>query len=454
MKTGYPIIPETITVHLGKPNEYARNVTVPFIDYIKNVASSEIYPTWPESAIRANIYTQISYVLNRIYTEHYRTQGYDFDITNTTAYDQSYVEGREIFDNISTIVDDIFDSYIVKQGASVPFFAQYCNGTTTVCDGLSQWGSVYLAESGYIPYDILRYYYGDEINIEREVPVGSVKDSYPGYPLRLGSGGNSVKTIKTELNRIRKNYPAIPKITNNNDVFDIETEKAVKEFQKIFNLTPDGIVGKGTWYKLKNVYNSVKKLGELYSEALTYEEIRPEYEYLLEIGSHGIGVKIIQYLLAVLGYFDPTIPDIEVDGFYGPKTASAVIAFQTKYGFPPDGVLGPETWKALNDTYMNLINSLPPEIYQGKAALYPGYLLSLGLKNSDVENLQNYLSIIADYYPWAVKVDVSGYFDNATYDAVKTLQRQTGMQETGVVGSSTWLRIASLYNEIVSGENF
>ncbi|WP_352401198.1 peptidoglycan-binding protein [Anaerotignum sp.] len=454
MQTGYPFIPESITVHLGNPNEYARNVTVPFIDYIKNVASSEIYPTWPERAIRANIYAQISYALNRIYAEHYRKQGYDFDISNSPTYDQNYIEGREIFDSISNIVDDIFDSYIVKQGSAGPFFAQYCNGTTTVCDGLSQWGTVYLAESGYIPYDILRYYYGDEINIETDVPVGSLKDSYPGFPLKLGSSGSSVKTIKVQLERIRKNYPEIPKITSYNDLYDMETEKAVKEFQRIFNLTADGVVGKGTWYKLKNLYNSVNKLGQLASEALTYEKFRPLYEEALKIGSQGIGIKTIQYMLTMLSYFDPDIPEIEVDGFYGPQTESAVIAFQTKYGIPPNGIVDPVTWKALNDRYVKLINSMSPQILQGKASLYPGYILSLGTRNKDVENLQTYLATIAEYYPWALDVEISGYFDNETYDAVKTMQRQWGLKESGVVGANTWLQIATLYDQLITQQNF
>ena len=199
---GTPVIPETITVHLGTPSSSAENVTVSFADYIKNVASSEIYPTWPENAIRANIYAQISYALNRVYTEWYRARGYDFDITNSTAYDQSFVKGRNIFENISEIVDEIFNDYIRRQGFVEPLFATYCDGVEVSCDGLSQWGSVTLAEEGVIPYDILRNYYGDDIDLVFDAPVVNVIESYPGTPLRVGSSGDDVRRIQNQLNRI------------------------------------------------------------------------------------------------------------------------------------------------------------------------------------------------------------------------------------------------------------
>lgn len=166
-----PYIPESITVHLGPPDSSAANVTVSFPDYIKNVASSEIYPSWPENALRANIYAQISFALNRIYTEYYRSSGYSFDITNSTAVDQSFVNGRDIFENISQIVDEIFNEYLRRSGTVEPLFAQYCNGTTVTCEGLSQWGSVGSGQPGYTPYQILTYYFGDDIDIVRNTPV-------------------------------------------------------------------------------------------------------------------------------------------------------------------------------------------------------------------------------------------------------------------------------------------
>ena len=209
---GEPYIPQFLTVHLGAPGSNAQNVTVSFPDYIKNVASSEIYPTWPENAIRANVYAQISYALNRYYTEWYRSMGYDFDITNSTRYDQAYVQNRDIFANISDIVDDIFNEYVYRQGSVEPYFTQYCNGTTVTCDGLSQWGTVPLAEQGYGPYDILVEFYGPDINLNTDTPVRINSPSYPGLPLRLGDAGNSVRTKQVQLNRISRNYPSIPKI--------------------------------------------------------------------------------------------------------------------------------------------------------------------------------------------------------------------------------------------------
>ncbi|MBR6533047.1 MAG: spore cortex-lytic protein, partial [Clostridia bacterium] len=202
-----PTIPETITVHLGTPDSNARNVTVPFIDYIKNVASSEIYPTWPENALRANIYAIISFALNRVYTEYYRSRVYDFDITNTTQFDQAFKEDRETFENIGYIVDEIFNDYIVRQGNVEPLFATFCNGTTSTCAGLSQWGTVDLANQGLIPFEILQNYYGQDIGIVNDAPVGFTDESYPGVPLKIGDSGNNVQIIQTQLNRIAQNYP-------------------------------------------------------------------------------------------------------------------------------------------------------------------------------------------------------------------------------------------------------
>ena len=212
MLTGEPYIPQTITVHLGAPDEDAANVTVPFPDYIKNVVSSEIYPTWPETALRANIYAIVSFALNRIYTEWYRSRGYEFDVTNNTQYDQKYIEGRQIYENISVLVDELFDDYIRREGNIEPLFAAFCNGTTVTCNGLSQWGTVDLAEQGLLPYQILQYYYGEDINIVKDAPVRTNTPSFPDTLLTTGSTGQPVQTIQIQLNRISRNYPAIPKI--------------------------------------------------------------------------------------------------------------------------------------------------------------------------------------------------------------------------------------------------
>ena len=247
MPTNLPYIPETITVHLGEPDQQAENVTVPFVDYIKNVASSEIYPTWPESALRANILAQISFALNRVYTEYYPSRGYSFNITNSTAIDQSFINGRNYFDTVSLIVDEIFNNYVVRQGSVEPLFTQFCNGTSVTCQGLSQWGTVELANRGFTPYEMLQYYYGDDINIVRNAAVEPFIGSYPGTPFGFGSSGNEVRTIQTELNRISDNYPAIPKIIPTNGFYRESTAEAVRVFQGVFGRPQSGIVIKATW---------------------------------------------------------------------------------------------------------------------------------------------------------------------------------------------------------------
>lgn len=445
---GLPYIPETITVHLGLPDQPAENVTVNFSDYIKNVASSEIYPTWPESAIRANIYAQISYALNRVYTEWYRSKGYDFDITNTTQYDQYFVKDREVFKNISRIVDEIFNNYVVREGSVSPLFTAYCNGTTSRCDGLSQWGTVTLAEQGYTPLEILQFYYGDDIAIIENAPIRPNVESYPGFPLKLGSSGNEVKTIQQQLNRIADAYPSIPKINDPNGIFGTQTEAAVKRFQNIFNLAQDGIVGKSTWYRIKNVYNGVKKLAELTAENLTFDEVEPIYPSLLKEGMSGDYIKTLQYYLNIVAYFYPQIPNIDVDGYFGPKTKEAVIAFQEMFGLVPDGIVGRDTWKALSSAYKTSINSIPEEYKSEAEIVYPGYVLSEGITNDDVRRLQTFLEKISQAYPSIPSVTVDGVFGEKTKEAVSAIQRMYGIPVSGVAGPVTWGLIINLYNGI------
>ena len=441
-----PYVPEMITVHLGPPDSPAENVTVSFPDYIKNVASSEIYPTWPENAVRANIYAQISYTLNRIYTEWYRSKGYDFDITNSTQYDHYFVKDREIFENVSQIVDEIFNDYIVRQGSIVPLFASYCNGTTSTCSGLSQWGTVDLANQGYTPYEILRYYYGNDINIIENAPISSNVESYPGFPLKLGSSGNEVLTIQRQLNRISDNYPSIPKITNLNGIFGTQTEDAVRQFQYIFNLSQDGIVGKATWYKIKNVFNGIARLAELTADRLTYEDVSPIYPSLLTEGMSGDYIKTLQYYLDVVAYFYPQIPDITVDGYFGEKTKEAVMAFQNLQGLAIDGIVGRDTWRSLTNAYNTVLKTIPPEYQTETSLIYPGYILSEGLENNDVKRLQTLLQSIAAVNTSIPNVEVNGVYDPTTAAAVSALQEFFGIPVTGTVGAATWSLIANLYN--------
>ena len=294
MPVGEPFIPRDITVHLGRPDAAADNVTVAFPDYIKNVVSSEIYPTWPENAIRANIYAIISFALNRVYTEWYRSRGYPFDITSSTQFDQKYIYGREVFENISQLVDELFNSYVRRQGNVEPLFTAFCNGTTVTCDGLSQWGTVSLAQQGMTPYEILTSYYGNDIDIVTNVPVLTNTPSYPGYDLSLGLSGDPVRTIQVQLNRISRNYPAIPKIGDAAGDFDYITQDAVTTFQQIFGLPATGVVNEATWYQISYIFTSVKNLAELNSEGITQQEIEQTYTEDLHIGMQGKNIRALQ----------------------------------------------------------------------------------------------------------------------------------------------------------------
>ena len=352
-----PYVPSYITVHLGAPDSNAENVTVSFPDYIKNVASSEIYPTWNESAIVANIYAQTSFALNRIYTAFYPSQGYDFDITSSTAYDQKFIRGRNIFSNIDRLVDGMFNSYIRRVGFIEPLAAKYCNGTTVTCNGLSQWGSEDLARQGYNSIEILKYYYGDNIEIVTNAPVRDFEDSYPGSPVRLGDTGEAVIAIQRSLNEISNNYPRIPKVSVDG-IFGESTENAVKTLQSIFNLTPDGVVGLATWYKIVYLYVGIRRLAELNSRGQQLLGISFEYPNVVAIGDRGEKVTIAQFLLSVIAEFYDTVPFVTIDGVFGQNTQNAVKEFQRTFGLPVTGVITQSVWNALYDVFVSVENEL------------------------------------------------------------------------------------------------
>ncbi len=353
------VIPNPITVHLGAPSASAANVQVSFPDYVKNVASSEIYPTWPEAALTANIYAIITFALNRVYTEWYRSRGYSFDITNSPAYDQYFVYGRPIYESISRIVDRIFNEYVRRQGQNAPYFTSFCNGTTVSCQGMSQWGTVTLANRGLAPLEILRSYYPNDIEIAETNIVTGVILSYPGTPLRVGSSGLDVQTIQTYLNRIRRNYPAIPAITDEAGTFGDSTKNAVTRFQSIFGLSPDGIVGKSTWYKLSSLYTAVTRLSELDSEGNTLGIGTVPPSSVLRQGSRGPDVITLQYLLNVIAEYYPGIPAPTQDGIFGSGTQQSVVAFQRAMQLTPDGMVGPLTWRTLYEVYQGIEQNIP-----------------------------------------------------------------------------------------------
>lgn len=256
------VIPEYIIVHDGNPDDKnAPNYWVKYTDYIKNVTSSEIYATWPENTIYANILAIMSFTLNRVYTEWYRNKGYNFTITSSTAYDQKWIYGRNTYSNINTLVDSIFNNYLSRPNVRQPIFTSYCNGTTVTCKGLSQWGSKYLGDEGYSAIEILRYYYGNDMYINTAQSISGVPSSWPGYNLTIGSSGDKVRQLQMQLNRIAQNYPAIPTIIADG-IYGPKTQNAVSTFQRVFNLPVTGVTDFATWYAISRIYVAVSRISE------------------------------------------------------------------------------------------------------------------------------------------------------------------------------------------------
>ena len=437
------IIPKNITVHLGKPAASARNVTVSFRRYIANVASSEVYPTWPESALRANIHCQISLALNRIYTEWYPSRGYSFNITNSTSYDQYYVHGRTVFDVMVRLTDDIFNTYLRKTGTVNPYYSEYCDGKSVTCPGLKQWGTVTLAKQGKTPLQILKYYYGSDIEIVRTNNIQAIPQSYPGSPLRQGDSGTAVFTLQRQLNRIAKDYPFFGKLTVDG-VFGPRMVSTVKTFQRQFNLTADGVVGRQTWYKISYIYVSVKDLAELTSEGETSSGTLSDGSWggtALRTGSTGSAVEQVQFWLKIARTVYSRLNDLTVDGTFGAATTAAVKRFQTYFGLTSDGVVGRTTWNKLYEVYNDIANKLlSPSLRPGE---YPG-ILRRGSSGTAVRELQFYLYLLSAYESSIPAVGIDGSFGAATENAVRAYQRFAGLTVDGIVGRATW---ESLYGK-------
>lgn len=443
----FPIIPRVIRVHLGRPGSNARIVSVPFKDYLKNVASSEIYPTWPDASLRANIYCQMSLALNRVYTEWYPSKGYNFDITNSTAFDQAYVHGRNIFDSVSKIVDELFTQYVRKINTINPYYTEYCDGKQVTCPGLKQWGTVTFAQQGLNPLEILRRYYTN-IEIVSTNRIQENVGSFPGYNLRVGTRDNNVAIMQNQLNRITVNYPLIKPVIPVDGNFTPKLEESVKTFQRVFNLTPDGIVGRATWYKISYIYVAVKKLAELKSEG---EQGNPSGQYpgfVLREGSSGPYVQEMQYYLDTVSDFTPLVSGIGVDGLFGRGTRAAVVSFQNMARLAADGLVGPATWNAIvrgyKDTQKVDVPTVPPVVP------WPGNFLRLGSRGDDVKSLQFYLNRIYQGSSAVPQLTVDGIFGLGTENNVIVFQNQNNLIPDGIVGKNTWDAIIQIYNNIVT----
>ena len=409
-----PYVPSYITVHLGPPSAPAENVTVSFQDYVKNVASSEIYPTWNENALRANILAITSFALNRVYTEFYRVRGYPFDITSSTAYDQQFYKGRSFFSNVARLVDGLFDDYIRRVGFIEPLAAKFCSGTTVTCEGLSQWGSQNLAAQGWGWLEILKNYYGRGIEIVSDAPKADYRESYPGTALRQGSRGRSVAQLQTALNRISQSFPAIPKLSVDG-IYGAVTEAAVRVFQRVFGLAEDGIVGRNTWYAVERVFTGVLKLSELRSQGLRYEDLGWEFPEPLRVGDRGDRVRQLQYMLAVVAQFVQAVPSVSVDGIFGPNTRDAVAAFQGYEGFPVTGEADDRSWNALYDLY----SGIEERVLQNRA-LFP----AIDASATTSANAK-------------ARLEALGYGGSSLQQALRRFQQANGLPVTGRLSDET-----------------
>ena len=383
------IIPKNITVHLGKPAASARNVTVSFRDYIANVASSEVYPTWP---------------------------------------------------------DDIFNTYIRKTGTVNPYYSEYCDGKSVTCPGLKQWGTVTLANQGRNALQILKYYYGNDIEIIRTSNIQSIPQSYPGSPIRQGDSGTAVFTLQRQLNRITKDYPFLGLLTVDG-VFGAKMAATVRAFQKQFNLTADGVVGRQAWYKISYIYVSVKDLAELTSEGEVSSGTLSDGTWggtVLRTGSTGSAVEQLQFWLNTLAQYESSIPSLTVDGVYGTGTANTVRAFQRKYGLTVDGVVGRDTWTELYDQFRSIQSD------NGTPNAYPGTALREGASGQNVRLVQFWLKIARTVYSNLNNITVDGKFGSATTAAVKRFQTYFGLTSDGVVGRTTWNKLYEVYNDIAN----
>ena len=442
------VIPKQITVHLGAPTASATNVTVGFQDYIANVASSEVYPTWPEEALRANILAQISLALNRIWTEWYPSRGYAFNITGSPSYDQAYVSGRTVFAVMEKLTAELFNTYVRRSGDQEPYFTEYCDGKLVTCPGMKQWGTVDRANEGKNALQILRYYYGDRVQLATTNNIASIPSSWPGVTLKRGSTGTSVSILQRQLSRIAKDYPAFgkPEVTG---TFDAATEQAVKNFQKQFSLTADGLVGKATWYKISFIYVSVKDLAELTSEGETATGTESSGSWpgvVLRRGSKGSDVEQVQFWLSELAQFNSALPDLTVDGSFGAATEKAVKIFQQEQGLTADGVVGQATWDALYAAWLDMQSDL------GGTA-WPGVVLRRGDTGMEVRLVQYWLRLASDNYSALSAVNVDGNFGAATEKAVSGFQSLFGLTADGLVGRTTWNKLnevaLAVVNEIV-----
>ena len=349
-------------------------------------------------------------------------------------------------------MDEIFNSYIRRNGNVEPLFAEFCDGIEVRCNGLYQWGSVELANEGASYEQILKRYYGDDIEIVTDAPVENLDFSAPLIPLGIGDSGSAVELMQIRLNRISKNYPGIPKIYPVDGFFDQSTEDAVKKYQEVFNLVPDGIVGKATWNSINYIYNAVKKLYTVNSEGLSVSEIETSYENELKLGDSSRNVYVLQYYLSYISLFYPTITTITPDGDFGPGTDAAVRSYQQAFGFDATGIVDEITWDSIQSTYYQILSRFPYDFSDGVILPYPGRVLRIGVDGNDVRALQEYLNYISNTYTQIPKVGVDGIYGPSTASAVNRFVELFDLpNSSGRVNAQVWNAIINIYDDLYTG---
>ena len=344
------------------------------------------------------------------------------------------------------LTDDIFSTFIRKTGTVNPYFSEYCDGKTVSCPGLKQWGTVTLAEQGRSALSILRYYYGNDVEVIRTSNIASIPESYPGSPVRQGDRGSSVFTLQRQLNRITKDYPFFGTLEADG-IFGSQMAGTVQRFQRQFNLTADGVVGRQTWYKISYIYVSVKDLAELTSEGETASGILSDGSWggtTLRTGSRGSAVEQLQFWLNTISQYVSAIPSVTVDGRFGSGTEAAVRAFQRRFGLEADGVVGEATWNAIYAQFFSIQSD------NGTPNAYPGTALRQGDEGQNVRLVQFWLKIARTVYTALNNPTVDGQFGAATKRAVEAFQRYFGLTADGVVGRTTWNKLREVYTDIAN----
>ena len=442
-------IPNFIRVHLGRRERPSTIVSVPYMDYIKNVASHEIFDAWPEEAIIANVYCIISLTLNRVYTEFYRKQGYNFDITSETYMDQRYVHGGIVGARISAIVDRIFNIHLAIVGHKEPFLALYNDGVTVNIPGrLSQWGSFYDArDRGMTAWQIINKYFSQNLELRTVDRFGGVLESYPGYTLAQGTRGDAVRTMQVFLNRILgRHIPNFNPIITNGE-FGPQTRNAVMTMQGILGLPQTGVIDRRTWYDISKRYATEKALWEMYSEGQRIGIGTTPPTKLMRPGDTGSLVTELQFLLDFIAMYHSEIPFVAQTSRFDSLTTEGVRAFQRLFGITIDGIVGATTWRKLYDVYWGIMqNAVPPQPPPpgpppGNIPPFPGVSLRVGSTGQSVRLVQEAINRLAEVTPGLWRIAEDGIFGNGTRDAVMAFQRIFGLAVDGIVGVNTWRRL-------------